>query len=415
MYVDNGAPDLVLASFRPPLYPFFAGVIFKIFGDHPSAVVIAQHLFGVLSIVILFAAAKSLFNEAVARWAGALGTAYWVSMYWESQLYTESLFCFLFLLANYFVITAALKHGWKGVSRRAFMGGIFYGLAVLCRPAAVLALPLVVGWIVVLRAKNDRRALIPAAWILGGWILIMLPWWTRNYIVHGSFVPFVTSGGLNFWGGNHAAGAAKGIPAAWEIMKENPDGLSELEMDRWFYRDALDALIANPNRFPVALKNKILAYWWPLQRDIYQVPFRLLFPFFLIGLGASIRCFRKSSVLYLLILSQCAVSVLYNAHSRYRYSIDFYLLMIAAVGCVGLMNAAPTRRKWASPLSGLIILGLGLLFWAMERHALPLIRLWHLIPAALALVALGYLRTHHLSPCAPAVDQRVLLPDDPPA
>jgi 4-amino-4-deoxy-L-arabinose transferase-like glycosyltransferase len=397
-YVDNGAPNLVLNSFRPPLYPLFAGILFKIFGDHPSAVMLVQLMLGVLSIVVMFALAKLLFNDVVATWTAVLGVFYWTSMFWENQFYTEPLFCLLFLLANYFALTAALRDDSRGVAQRAVTAGTFYGLAVLCRPAAAAALPLVLGWMIVIRVRSDRRVLIWSTLMLGAWILIMLPWWIRNYIVQGAFVPFVTSGGLNLWGGNHIAGGAKAITAAWEIMKENPNGFSELEMDRWFYHDAWHVLSNNPSHFLALLKDKFIWYWWPLQRDFYQLPYRLLFPFFLIGLGASVRYFRKASILHMIILSQCGVSVLYNAHSRYRYSIDFYIILIAAVGVVGLANAAPAKRKWIGPLYCLIILGLGLLFRGTEGSFLSFIRLWYIIPAAIAFVALGYLRAHVISP-----------------
>ena len=393
-YIDNGAPDMVLHSFRPPLYPIFMSVVFRVVGDRPSVVLIVQMLLGVASVYLLYALGRTVFGERSGRWAGILGAAYWLSMFFENQIYTESLFAFLFLCANYMAMTIALDTPRRGLAVRAAVAGVFFGLAILCRPSAALAVPLIVVWVASSRSRAERPALIPVATVLVACVLVLLPWWIRNFAVHGTFVPFVTSGGLNFWAGNRVQGGAGALTAAWEIMQQNPNGLSEVELNRWFYRDALGLIWQNPGHFVNMLRQKFLWYWWPLQGDYYQLPYRLLFPFFLMGVGASLRLWRRASGLYLIIASQCIVSVLFAAHARYRYSVDFYVIVLAAFGVAGLVRLAiGDRESFGKGLAGLIVVA-GVLFWQLEWALLPLVSVWYLVPVAVGLVVFGALFLH---------------------
>lgn len=67
---EDGSPG----TFRPPGYPVALGSLFKIFGDHPRVVGVAQALLDTATIGLLWVTAGSLFGSRVAIVALALMT-----------------------------------------------------------------------------------------------------------------------------------------------------------------------------------------------------------------------------------------------------------------------------------------------------------------------------------------------------
>jgi 4-amino-4-deoxy-L-arabinose transferase-like glycosyltransferase len=314
---------------------------------------------------------------------------YWTSSYFENQFYSENLFVFLFLAANLFAFAGTLREG-EGFDWRLPVAGLLYGLAVLCRPSAVAAVPLVALWLLWVKRHSGRRALAGSSILIVFAVLALVPWWVRNYTVHGAFLPFVSSGGLNFWAGNEIPAGGGALSTAWSIMRENPGNLTEIGLDRWFYRDAMAAIQRDPTHFIAMMKQKALSYGWPLQESFYQLPYRLLSGFFLLGLGVSLKAFGRSMGLYLVVFSQFIVSVAYAAHSRYRYAIDFYLIVLAAVGLVGLLRFAPRGKAWVGKVLALFLVAAGVLGWILHTELTGLTRVWMAVPVGGALVLSGW-------------------------
>ena len=79
------------------------------------------------------------------------------------------------------------------------------------------------------------------------------PWTVRNAIVHRQFVPIASSGGVNFWIGNHREAIGDGDLAANPHLKlRNAEfrarhaGLSEEALEPLYYREALGFIAADP-------------------------------------------------------------------------------------------------------------------------------------------------------------------------
>jgi 4-amino-4-deoxy-L-arabinose transferase-like glycosyltransferase len=390
VYVDNGTPDMVFKSFRPPLYPFVMGLIFRATGESPTVIILLQLLIGTASVLLLYAAGKLLFDISVARWASFLGALYWVSSFYDNQIYTETLFVFLFLAANALVFSIARQNDRSSMLWRAVLSGIVYGTAILCRPAAVATLPLILLWLLFTGRASRKLLCMSAGLAVTGTAMVMIPWWIRNFVIHHTFVPFVTSGGLNFWGGNQIDGGSNSIARAWQIMNANIQRLSEVGWDRWFYHDAFEKIRANPAHFVSMIKLKLNMFWWPLRNEFYQLPYRFLFPFFMLGIGSAIGYLRSSSALFLIVVSQTAVAALYAAHSRYRYSIDFYMILLAAVAILELLRYGMRGRRLNGRVILASILCLEFVFWKLEPVVLPFIKVWFVVPAGIALMASGY-------------------------
>jgi hypothetical protein len=74
---------------------------------------------------------------------------------------------------------------------RAWMFGLVSGLLLLTQPALILLPPALALFLV--RGEPLRWYLAVAAVA----VLVLLPWWLRNWLVFGAFVPLTSSGGLS--------------------------------------------------------------------------------------------------------------------------------------------------------------------------------------------------------------------------
>jgi 4-amino-4-deoxy-L-arabinose transferase-like glycosyltransferase len=169
-----------------------------------------------------------------------LGLAYlvWPSIALMAPLaYKEGLFIAL-LLAS----LVALLQARRGGVRWAVASGTAAGAMILTQPAATPFLPL--AFFALMPAfDNGRRWLRVSLIAAAVAMLVMLPWWVRNAITFGTFIPLTSSGGLALWQGAHPAGGMQFQPppsswayiselaaaqlaqsAAWQIILSNPLG-----------------------------------------------------------------------------------------------------------------------------------------------------------------------------------------------
>ena len=95
-----------LTAIRPPLYPAFLALVYKIFGpENYNAVRIIQIFLSLISGWIVYSLTKSIFHEEkVALLAAAIFLFYPSLVIFNYLILTETLFIFLFLLALYLLV-----------------------------------------------------------------------------------------------------------------------------------------------------------------------------------------------------------------------------------------------------------------------------------------------------------------------
>ena len=74
------------AFFRAPLYPYFLGVIYRLFGPDYLTPRIIQAVLGSISCVLLYLITRRLFGERAALLAGAAAGAYGMLIYFDAEL-----------------------------------------------------------------------------------------------------------------------------------------------------------------------------------------------------------------------------------------------------------------------------------------------------------------------------------------
>ena len=95
-----------LTAIRPPLYPAFLALVYKIFGpENYNAVRLVQIFLSLVSGLIVYSLAKKIFHEEkVALLAAAIFLFYPSLVIFNYLILTETLFIFLFLLALYLLV-----------------------------------------------------------------------------------------------------------------------------------------------------------------------------------------------------------------------------------------------------------------------------------------------------------------------
>jgi hypothetical protein len=225
---DDGA-----TAFWPVGYPAALSMAFRAFGAKASVGRLFNLLLGVGSLICFYHAARgarlSRWAALLAVWLAALSPVY---LTYTSLTVSETYFNFAMLLG------CAIALGPRVTRRRLLLAGLVFGCAALTRPHGVL-LPIVVG---VLGADRLSAAGTRTLFLVCGLLLAMSPWWVRNALAFGAFVPISTNGGLNLFIGNnpHANGGYRLDAAVLApVLVRFPDpegpngGQQELEYDRF--------------------------------------------------------------------------------------------------------------------------------------------------------------------------------------
>ncbi len=179
--------------FHPPLYLYFVGGLYALFGTL-AAVQAAQCLAGALLVPALGLAGRRAFGEGAGLVAAGMAAFYPELVWFASHFWVETVFTVLLWWAMERLLAADAGGG----APVAAASGLLFGLAVLARETVLYFLPLAALWLAWRRPGGARRA----AFLLAASLLVVLPWTLRNWLVFDAFVPVSTSGALNLWQGN---------------------------------------------------------------------------------------------------------------------------------------------------------------------------------------------------------------------
>ncbi|MBX9731627.1 MAG: glycosyltransferase [Sphingomonas sp.] len=128
--------------------------------------------------------------------------------------------------------------GWRG----ALALGVPAGLLAMTQPGQA---PLAALFGLMLVGRIGVRRLISFGLAGAGVaVIVMLPWWVRNWLVFGAFVPLTSAGGISFWIGNNpdATGNWMPQPEAWR-------GLPEIDYARRASGEAMAWIKGHPADF----------------------------------------------------------------------------------------------------------------------------------------------------------------------
>jgi len=260
--------------FRAPLYPYFLGVLYTLFGPNYLLVRIVQFVLGAFTAAFTAVVIGRRFGRVAGVTAGLLQATYGPGVYYEGELLLVVLEAPLNLAATWALDRALTVNR----SRAWVLAGACLGLAALTRPNILALLPIVSLYVLwtVRRPSVSRLAMY---W--GATVLVLTPVLLRNAIVGHDVVPVASQGGLNYYLGNNPA--ADGMSAVapefrrtWTGGLEDAERLATLAEGRalrpsevssyWMHR-AQSWAREHPGDF-LKLQAKKLALFW----DAYEIP-----------------------------------------------------------------------------------------------------------------------------------------------
>ena len=358
--------------FRAPLYPYFLGLIYSVFGDGPLAVRLIQSLIGSLSCVFIFFIALKIFNRPIAIIAGIISAFYAVFIYFDNELLITNLFVFLTLLLLLVIVNTKPKAALK----RYYLIGLIAGLVALARPTILITVPLLIYYLFYYKhpkLKITANRLKLSAILIGGLLTVILPVTIRNYAVGHDLVLISYQGGVNFWIGNNnqADGKTAGAPGHFKAYDEYQDNVkfsSErvAELDRgkdlkssqissYWYGKGLEFITSHPITF-IKLSLKKLYFSWNAyeiesNRDIYSqrpysslfsnllwyfhigIPFGVIAPLALLGIFYLFRTWKREYLLLLgFLFSYQIILMLFFVTARFRTPMLPIIIMLCAFG-----------------------------------------------------------------------------------
>jgi len=335
--------------FHPPLYLYFLGSLYAVFGSL-TAIKIAQALVGAtLTASVGLVGARAL-GERPALAAAAIVAFYPELVWFCAHFWVETVFSVILWWGFERLLAADLR----GSARAAAVAGLVFGLAILSRETVLYFLPVAAGWLAWRRAGGASRA---AAFLLAA-ALVVVPWTLRNLRVYDAFVPVSTAGALNLWQGNTRMSRQGVYEEYWAVR-------GHVHKYRHARRRAMEAIL---ERQPLWLfektRDEMPQYWAAhgqpivhLERFAYGdlpraaewatilvvlAPYLAVLVLFVVGL-AVLPIHRGTALLLGFLVFYVLLHVVAHGYPRYRIPSLPVLFLVAGQG-VAFLGSRPRPR-----------------------------------------------------------------------
>jgi 4-amino-4-deoxy-L-arabinose transferase-like glycosyltransferase len=390
--------------FRTPLYPLFLAPA-TLF-EHRVGVLVARIagcIVGTITVGLVMFAASQIIGRRAAAWAGIFAAIYPGAVGMSVFILSEAIFCPLCLLCliawqwaddnHHNSPGDSLKeervHADWPVGLGSVVSGVACGLACLARPSWLLwPVLLAMGtlfecWLYRRKDRSDWNRFIQIVARLGvfglAMSLTMSPWWYRNYLVTGHFVPTTLQVGPSLYDGLHAGasgasdeGMSFSLPFETELHVEdakrenagvdgNSVGTKRREPFEWrLNQRMLNAAILwaaqNPSDTVRLALVKFHKMWnpWPTAKELGSVWIRIsesvvyVIILALAGIAiGSIRQHRRQLMLFVApTIYFAALHVVFVGSVRYRQPAILVLCVVAGIGAAWMLDRI---NEWITP------------------------------------------------------------------
>lgn len=338
---------------RAPGYPLFIAACWRLSGESHALrfVLWSQALCSTLTALAVYSIARHVESSAVPT-----GTAMAAAVFCLLDPYAVALCAFeLSESFSTFLTVLCVALALKRTRLCATMSGITAGIAVLARPSGALLAPLAAGaWWMASPQRDVVRKRVPIA--ASAFLVTLLPWWIRNAVVLGAFVPTTLNVGESLFDGLGPQANGASNMQFLEQARSDPAirNLSEVERDRHWRQRAIAAAWDDPARVVRLATVKFARFWSPWPNDMQ---FRRMTVVAVTGLAtAAVWIFaaagvwmhrRNAAVLLLGLLPSayfCALHLVFVSSVRYRAAAAPWLCLLAAAGFMSVLEFCKRSR-----------------------------------------------------------------------
>jgi tetratricopeptide (TPR) repeat protein len=400
--IAKGQGDSVGVFLMSPLYPYFLGALFWLFGPGFVLPRIIAAVLGALNCVLIFYIGKRAFNSRIGAMAGLIQALNAAFIFFEG----EFLIATIQTPVNLMLVLVLIYSQDLFTLRRAFLAGALLGLSALARPNVLLLGGFVAAYLLFYLRNQMRltQRLLTILVFAVAAAAVVAPATIRNYVVGHDTVLVSSSAGMNFFIGNgpdasgifnipaffpiNAANDPVGQQKSFTTYAETKEGRSLLPSevsDFWIGRTR-DYILDNPGRWVHLLGDKVLLFFNHLEiydnRDFYsskafstvlRLPlfaFSFVGTFAVLGMVLAAARFRKAYFLYALVATYLVTSMLFFVVARYRLSAVAVMSVFASFGLSRTLETLRNRRL-KPLLTGMAILAAAALFVNREPPTRP--------------------------------------------
>jgi 4-amino-4-deoxy-L-arabinose transferase-like glycosyltransferase len=347
-------------AWMTPLYPYLVAAVFRLTGVYSktSAIILLSLncLFSAFTCVPVFFIARKTFGEKAAVWSAWAWALFPYAIYfsvewiWETCL-TTLLLSLLFLFTLRLEDTTRLRQ-WLGY-------GLLWGVTALSNPSVLTLLPIFVVWACYRLRKNGRRWGGQPAVAMLAMIIVVAPWFVRNYRTFHQFIPFRDAFWLVMHVGNNGDTSHwapdSAHPSTNAMEEQEFNRLGELNYMAEKRREVLQVIRSHPGSYVWLTLRRFIFAWtgfWSISRDYLAIepgdPWNILMTVILLvlmltGLWRTFRDGNEHAILYASVLVVFPLIYYFSfTQMSYRHPIDPFVAILAAYGA---MNLVPGRRQ----------------------------------------------------------------------
>jgi tetratricopeptide (TPR) repeat protein len=383
-----------------PLYPYFLGFTYFLFGHSIFIAKAVQFFIGSLSCGLIYLIGQKIFNRTIGILASAMLIFYAMAIYFEGFFVSAFLAIFLNCIIILLLLSANDRPHWlKWIS-----AGFLIGLSSLASASVLVFLPFLILWTFQsFKTTPKTKIVVYLVTLFIGISLAIAPVTIRNYIVGKDFVPITAHGGITFYAGNNplsdgsfhlpkdiGAGVIDGRKNSKAIAERNMKReLKPSEVSKFWFNQSLAFMREEPHKFLKLTVKKIFLFWnaheipdvLPLSffkqySSLLKLPlfnFSVICPLALFGIFLCIKLNRSDiRLLYLFIISTFLSTIIYFVNSRYRLLAVPYLIIFSAVAIYWFYGKIISRKFNALifPVIGIFALSILIHMEILEfRHA----------------------------------------------
>lgn len=383
--------------YQDPLYPYFLGVLYAVFGRSLWLVYLLQAAFGVATCWLTGLLGRRIFGQAAGNLAALMAALFLPSIFYEVQV--EKTFLSVFLVTAFLVLVfdrrAAARAG----------AGAALALACLTRANLIVFVPLVLATLLFERVAEGRRecrydflrapgewGLRQAAAFVAGCFVVLAPVAVRNHHVEGQWVLTTSQAGQNFYIGNNPLNTTGSyiVPPSIrpdprfeemdfraEAEKQAGRALKPSEVSAFWTAEAWKHIASDPTFAQMMFLRKFLLFW-----NDYEVPdnlnmylmerwswvlalpipgLGLLTALAVLGAVAGFAARAEVRALVAFVAVYCATVVAFFVFSRYRIQVAPVLMVLGAHGLLWL-EAEVRASRWDRAAGGAAAVALAAFF-----------------------------------------------------
>ena len=345
--IENGEyfqmmSDIRFNAYRPPLFPVFIGGVYKIFGKSRVILRTVSTIISSLLPCFVFLIAIYLLDYRIALLSGIYTAFYPFYIFYSGLYLTETLFLSLF----YASILCSIYMVDKLEIKISILSAITLGLASLTRPVTY-PLPFFIVIAMVLKHGLNKNVIKNFMIFLITFIIVVSPWFLRNYIIFHKLILGDAHGGQTFYGA-YNPGLLKNrkfigswyMPPQSELppkYRYNPRGDSELGQNRMYFKLGLMFIREYSSHLPYFVWRRFVRFFsfWPsgaLYRKLISLfTYGFLIPFIVLGIYYLRKDWKKFIIIHLVIFELLMVSLIMVASVRMRNPLDGFFIIFAFV------------------------------------------------------------------------------------